>query len=98
MRGGGGGGGGKEYKKDEKEMRGEEGVCGGGRDTERKRTYERQEAPVRAPVTEEAPAFYHRLLPSFFHPSLLSGNRRDTQRGKSGCLKFLLPSCVHLLS
>lgn len=49
-----------------------------------------------APVTEEAPAFYHRLLPSFFHPSLLSGNRRDTQRGKERVLKippsFLCPS------
>lgn len=75
-------------------MRGEEGVG----DTERKRTYERQEAPVRAPVTEEAPAFYHRLLPSFFHPSLLSGNRRDTQKGKERVLKippsFLCPSPV----
>lgn len=75
--------GGKEYKRMKRgDERGEDGV-GGGR--ERKRTYERQEAPVGAPVTEEAPAFYHRLLASLFHPS---ANRRDTQRGKSGCLKF----------
>lgn len=85
-------------------MRGEEGVEEGGvgRDGERKRTYERQEAPVGSPAEHLS---LKRLLlsitvpsPRFFHPSLLSGSRRDTQRGKSGCLKFLLPSCVHLLS
>lgn len=76
-------------------------VCGGGGQREEEdvwKTGSSGRIAGKAPVTEEAPAFYHRLLPSFFHPSLLSGNRRDTQRGKSGCLRFLLPSCDHLLS
>ena len=59
------------------------------RDGERKRTYQGQEAPVGSPaehlslkrlllsVTVSSPVFSIRLL---------SGNRRDTQRGKSGCL------------
>lgn len=79
--------------------KGEEGV-GRGRDRERKRTYERQEAPVGTPAEHLS---LKRLLlsitvssPRFFHLSLLSGRRRDTQRGKERVLKilpsFLCPS------
>lgn len=73
---------------------------GRGRDRERKRTYERQEAPVGTPAEHLS---LKRLLlsitvssPRFFHLSLLSGRRRDTQRGKERVLKilpsFLCPS------
>lgn len=79
--------------------KGEEGV-GRGRDRERKRTYERQEAPAGTPAEHLS---LKRLLlsitvssPRFFHLSLLSGRRRDTQRGKERVLKilpsFLCPS------
>lgn len=79
--------------------KGEEGV-GRGRDRERKRTYERQEAPVGTPAEHLS---LKRLLlsitvssPRFFHLSFLSGRRRDTQRGKERVLKilpsFLCPS------
>lgn len=37
----------------------------------------------RAPVTEEAPAFYH-LGFFFLHPSLLSGDRREAPRERAG--------------
>lgn len=89
--------GGKEYKR--MKRRWEERKVGGGG---RKRMCERQEAPVGSlaehlslkrlllSITVSSPLFSIHL----FCPA--TGG--DTQRGKSGCLKFLLPSCVHLLS
>lgn len=81
--------------------KGEEGV-GRGRDRERKRTYERQEAPVGTPAEHLS---LKRLLlsitvssPRFFIYLFCLAEGGTPKEGKSGCLKFFLPSCVHLLS
>lgn len=91
----------EEYKRMKRRWEEGEGVAGE-RTGERKRTYERQEAPVGSPaehlslkrlllsITVSSPLFSIHLF------CLATG--RTPKGGKSGCLKFLLPSCVHLLS
>ena len=105
MRGwGGGGGGGEEYKRIK---RGEEGV--GERQREEEDVWKAGSSgriAGRAPVTEEAPAFCHPLLLSFFPSiSFCPATGRTPKRGKERVLKippsFLCPSpllktcCLH---